>query len=206
MALRLHDATSGTLVTVTPAEAPVVHFEWKASGSAREAAFVGTAQDLLVYLGFVVNQNHGPDDSVDLYCGQDKPALKAQAWLKVAPAEGEGDGEAWRFLCLETPYRRPLRPNKEAVEAAGARLERLRALARGLAASHGGAGASPRGLAVYLQRFRERLADDLDTAGALGIVWDGLRPGALSPGSQLGLLREADAAFGLSLLPSDAGS
>ena len=56
------------------------------------------------------------------------------------------------------------------------------------------------GLAGYKKRFRDALALDLDGPEALATLWDALRPGALSPGSRLGALNDADAVLGLLLL------
>jgi cysteinyl-tRNA synthetase len=81
------------------------------------------------------------------------------------------------------------------VEGAGADLLRLRAvLSSGRVPEP-----NSKGLAVYRQRFREALSNDFDTPAALAVLWDGLRPGALSPGSQAALVQEAGEALGLPL-------
>jgi cysteinyl-tRNA synthetase len=128
------------------------------------------------------------------------------AWLKPAPLEGEAPAEAaladrgfspehFRFLCLKTHYRRPLAFSWEALAAARAEYSELRTFAQAL--SEVALDPSPHGRVGYLHRFREALSKDLDLPAAVGCVWDGLRPGALSPGSRAALVRETFPALGL---------
>jgi hypothetical protein len=56
---------------------------------------------------------------------------------------------------------------------------------------------SSRGVTGYQHRFRETLSRDFDFPEALSCVWDGLRPGALSPGSRAAYLRATLPALGL---------
>lgn len=120
----------------------------------------------------------------------------AEGALDAAPAEGEAtDAEAFYYLCLKTPRRVPLKAGPEALAAAREELRRLRESERSLA----GVGLEPssRGVTGYLHRFRQALSEDFDFPEALSCVWDGLRPGALSPGSKAALLRVALPALGL---------
>ena len=119
---------------------------------------------------------------------------------EAGPAEGEtGDAEAFYYLCLKTPRRSPLNAGPEALAAAREELRRLRDSERSLA----GVSLEPssRGVTGYLHRFRQALSADFDFPEALSCVWDGLRPGALSPGSKAALLRAALPALGLAPIP-----
>jgi hypothetical protein len=130
-----------------------------------------------------------------------------RAWLKVGPATGPAlPGSAalsargfshddLRFLFLKTHYRAPLAFSWEALASARAERSDLLLTARGLAGVS--LEPSPRGRAGYLHRFREALCRDLDLPEALSCVWDGFRPGALSPGSRAALARETFPVLGL---------
>lgn len=210
MTLSFWNAVSGRLEPFRPAAAPVVDFLWKRCDRApedvsarRQAAFVGALMDLLVYLGYSLNQNTRPGENVDLYCSEDPLEPAPRCWLRLAEARGAAppgtDPEVWKLHCLGTAFGEVLTVSCESLERAQADLERLRRLFAGLTASHGTAQAASAGLAGYIKRFRDALCRNADFPQALSVLWDGLRPGALSPASQLGLLREAQAALGLGL-------
>ncbi len=219
MKVTFHDEGSGALRELKPAAPPVIDFFWgrdpaqSGLGALREELAVGSLMDGLVYLGYGFNQNVAPEEGgVDLCFGPAALKPPAGCWLKpgrVEAAEGL-DGAAlsakgfepavFRLLCLSTHYRRPLRFGWPALAERREELERLRGRGRSLEASHGSSEANAHGLTAYKKRFRDALAADLDLPGALAAVWDGLRPGALSPGSALGLLREADPVLGLDIL------
>jgi hypothetical protein len=123
--------------------------------------------------------------------------------LLVAPATSAADdlglhefsSEELHYFCLKVHFRSPLLFSREGLAAARTELGSLRASARSLS----GVTLEPssRGVTGYLHRFREALGRDLDFPEALSCVWDGLRPGALSPGSKAALLRAALPALGL---------
>lgn len=121
--------------------------------------------------------------------------------VKIGPALGEGeDSAAFHYLCLKTPLRDPLRVDSAALNAAREELSRLRQFERSLA----GVSLEPssRGVTGYLHQFRQFLQKDFDFPGAVSCVWDGLRPGALSPGSRAAFLRAALPALGLDESPA----
>jgi cysteinyl-tRNA synthetase len=102
-----------------------------------------------------------------------------------------------RLLCLKTHYRKPLLFDWDLLESArGERLGWGEAVVR-LRQRGKGSAPNPTGSAGYKKRFRDALSEDFDFAGALAAVWDALRPGALSPGSQLGILEEGERVFRL---------
>lgn len=102
----------------------------------------------------------------------------------------------FHYLCLKTHPRKPLAFSWEGLEAARRELADLRGFSRALA----GVTLEPssRGVTGYQHRFREILSRDFDFPEALSCVWDGLRPGALSPGSRAAYLRATLPALGLS--------
>jgi hypothetical protein len=205
------NAVSGKLETLSLASAPVIDFLWKApaegqgASGLRQAVFVGALMDSLVYLGYSLNQNTRAGENVDLYCSGDPLEPAPRCWLKLAPVEGalpaETDPDVWKLCCLGAAYGKPLKLSPRLLEDAAADLGRLRGLALRLTASHGTAQANSKGLSGYKKRFRDALAEDADFPAALCSLWDGLRPGALSPASQLGLLREAEPVLGLNIIP-----
>lgn len=110
------------------------------------------------------------------------------------------DALDFRMLCLQTHYRRPLELSWVALETARADREALRNCALDLR-KRGNTAVNTKGLHAYRRRFLDALADDLNSPAALSILWDCLRPGALSPGSQMGMLKAVDPVLGLKVLP-----
>jgi len=80
------------------------------------------------------------------------------------------DPRAFRLHVLQSHYRSPMGIGSSTMAAASAALERLDAFGREFAASRG---ASPD--PDVLGRFRERMDDDLDTPGAVAVVFEALR-------------------------------
>lgn len=218
MKVTFHDEGAGALRELKLAAPPVIDFFWardpaqKGLGVVREALTVGSLMDGLVYLGYGFNQNVAPaEGGLDLCFGPAALNPPAGCWLRPGPVESADglDGAAlaakgfepavFRLLCLSTHYRRPMRFSWRALEDCREDLRRLREIGRSLQASHGSSQANAHGLAAYKKRLRDALAADLDMPGALAAVWDAVRPGALSPGSALGLLREADPVLGLEI-------
>jgi cysteinyl-tRNA synthetase len=128
---------------------------------------------------------------------------KPDLTVPVGPSTGEdfAYSEELHYLCLKTHPRSPLRFTREGLSAASADLQALRASVRALS----GVSLEPssRGVTGYLHRFREALSRDFDFPEAVSCVWDGLRPGALSPGSKAALLRAALPALGLDFPSAD---
>lgn len=184
MSLRL-TAADGTLSAWAPASPPNVVLLVVAGGAgplaaARARAVAAASRGALTFLGYEPTQGGEPDLTVTL-----------------GPSTGEdfAFSEELHYLCLKTHPRRPLNFTREGLSSARAELADLKGYARSLA----GVTLEPssRGVTGYLHRFREALSRDLDFPEALSCVWDGLRPGALSPGSRAALLRAALPALGL---------
>ncbi|MFI5360847.1 MAG: hypothetical protein ACHQ49_02660 [Elusimicrobiota bacterium] len=198
MGVSFFDPRIGALRDFRAAAPPRVGVD-AAGKTARERVLGAALADALLFLGLK------PEPGAEIRVGGKDPGPGA-AWLKAAALEGDAPGEAvlaargfsleqFRFLCARTHYRRPLAFSWEALAAARLELSELRASARALA----GVSLDPssRGRVGYLHRFREALSKDLDLPSAVDCLWDGLRPGALSPGSKAALLREAFPALGL---------
>ncbi|MBI3554075.1 MAG: hypothetical protein HY077_16385 [Elusimicrobia bacterium] len=212
MRLSLHNSLTGRLEDFLPAAPPVCRWHAAAVGeegtlSAFRAEILGDAAvRALAYLGLDIEQ--APVGApTDLFYGFSAPAA-ARVWIKPAEIGGAGlpaveealakgfDSLDLRLLCLKTHYRRAPAFSWDALEAARGERTALGAAALRLS-GRGGLAPNATGLAGYKKRFRDALSRDLDFPEALAILWDALRPGALSPGSQLGALREADGVLGL---------
>lgn len=204
MSARFHDAASGKLVELRPATPPRVALWAECPAAAgwealRCRIFLSVLKSSLGHSGFVVSAGDGRVGA-DLSWGlRDRGGL----WLKPAPAGGApapGLSEAdLRYYCLKGHYRRSEDFSAAGLRAAADERRILLATVARLAAQKSGSAPSPTGLAGYKKRFRDALARDLDTAGALTSLWDALKPGALSPASQLAALREADQVLNLGL-------
>lgn len=86
--------------------------------------------------------------------------------------------ETVRFLLESVPYRNKLNFTMDGVKAAATAIERLRNFELRLKTEKfapGGEAASEERTAAAVGRFREAMDDDLNTAGALGVVFEFLR-------------------------------
>jgi len=79
------------------------------------------------------------------------------------------DPRSYRLLVLQSHYRSPMTVSDTTMSAAARGVERLDALARRFASVGGGAAAADPGA---LERFRERMDDDLDTVRATADLFD----------------------------------
>ena len=110
---------------------------------------------------------------------------------------------ALRYFFLQAHYRTHLSFSWDALGGASGALERLWKISRNVA------GESKRRSAPSLarERFLASMRDDLATPQALGILWDSLRSEEYAPEEKWGLLEDADAHLGLSLVnPPTAGA
>ena len=202
MSLKLR-GMDGTLAAWAPSAPPkaFVLVETKSAGpvtAARARAVAAAACGTLEFLGFETVD--APAKSVDLRVsvlpGPGPRLLVAPSSTEEADFLARGFSfEDFHYLCLKTHPREPLAFSWDALAAARGELSDLRASARSLA----GVTLEPssRGVTGYQHRFREILSLDFDFARALSCVWDGLRPGALSPGSKAAYLRTSLPALGL---------
>ncbi len=99
---------------------------------------------------------------------------------------------AFRYLLLGAHYRTAQNFTWESLEAAQRAYLKLRALVD----------SSPDGGTIneaYRARIHERFNDDLDTAGALAVVWEMTKDANLSPEDIRATILDADRVFGLGL-------
>ncbi len=126
-----------------------------------------------------------------------KMAKSAGGFVTLADLKEKGfDPLDYRYHCLGAHYRKQLDFTWEALEASQAARRRLCEAIRPLPEE--GEGESE-----FTQRLRERLADDLDTAGALAALWDGLRSD-LGPFQKSRLADLAEDALGLGLFHEES--
>ncbi len=105
-----------------------------------------------------------------------------------------------RYLFLGAHYRTSMNFTFEALTAAQNAYARL--LAARLSFKE-----EPGPIAeAYRMRFHERINDDLDTAGALAVVWEMVKDDSLSAGTRLTTLLDADRVLGLNLAIPDASA
>ncbi len=125
------------------------------------------------------------------------------------------DPEAIRYLLLSVPYRKQLNFTLEGLEGARAALRRIRDFAARFAdrtVARGENDALARTIAGYRGDFRSALEEDLNTALALGALFEGIRAAnvALDGGGLTqdahreagGLLSDFERVFGLEALPA----
>ncbi len=103
---------------------------------------------------------------------------------------------ALRYFFLQAHYRTPLSFSWDALAGASEALNRLWRIARELAEESRGKNAPSEARVRFLAAMR----DDLATPQALGILWDTLRSEEYTPEEKWGLLEDAEAHFGLSLI------
>ena len=110
---------------------------------------------------------------------------------------------ALRYFFLQAQYRTPLSFSWSALAGAGEALHRLWKMS-GTIACEAKRKSAP---SEVRTRFLAALRDDLGTPQALGILWDTLRSEEYTPEEKWGLLEDADAHLGLSLMtPPTIGS
>jgi hypothetical protein len=213
--LRLYNALTERVEDFEPPSAPACRLRvWSAGGTATPAqlrltAFFSCAGRALEHLGLQLEGVEDPRAEVDVHCGLREPAGRALLWLRpearsrgcdddLAALGARGfDEDALRLACLKSHYRAELDLSQDSLERAREDSLRLRATANFLRGARGGSAPNVKALAGYKKRLRDALARDLDLPAALGCLWDALRPGALSPGSQLAFLKEAAAVLDL---------
>jgi hypothetical protein len=192
MSLRLC-GEDGTLTPWVPADSGKVLLTVKAAKSgpataARARAVAAAAGGALSFLGY---EPHPKGSALALQVASVTPE---EASAEALSSRGFS-AEDFHYMCLKTHFRKPLPFSWDALAAARSDLGALRSSAASLA----GVTLEPssRGVTGYQHRFREALQRDFDFPEALSCVWDGLRPGALSPGSKAALLRVSLPALGL---------
>lgn len=103
---------------------------------------------------------------------------------------------AFRYLLLGAHYRTPASFSWDTLESANTSLKRLYSAYDACKSDlHKGLGNA----ASYIGRFVERINDDLDTPGALAILWELLKDDAVSNSAKVEALNYFDMVFGLNI-------
>lgn len=108
---------------------------------------------------------------------------------------------ALRYFFLQAHYRTPLSFSWDALSGAAGALERLWRLTGEVRKESGGVSQQSEARIRFLAAMR----DDLATPQALGILWEALRSDEYAPEEKWGLLEDAEAHLGLSLLSPPLG-
>lgn len=101
-----------------------------------------------------------------------------------------------RYFFLQAHYRTPMSFSWDALAGASSALERLWKLSHDIAEESKRKNAK----SEARDRFLIAMQDDLATPQALSVLWDALRSDEYAPEEKWGLLEDAEAHFGLSLL------
>lgn len=104
---------------------------------------------------------------------------------------------ALRYLFLGAHYRSPSNFSWEALEGAQRALAKL--VAKRVVLKD--ASAAPK---AWSEAFRKRVNDDLDTPGALALIWEALKNDSYSDAEIVGIFREADQVLGIGIGDPDA--
>ena len=108
------------------------------------------------------------------------------------------DPVALRYWFLTAHYRSHVNFTWEALEGAATALKRLQKVAAEITET-------PSAVPIQWQkRFHERINDDLDTPGAIAVMWDMLKDEEISPAERKAALLDFDRVLGLSLADAKA--
>ena len=103
---------------------------------------------------------------------------------------------ALRYFFLQAHYRTPVSFSWEALASAESALERLWKISRDVSDESKQKNAP----SEARERFLVAMHDDLATPQALGVIWDSLKSEDYAPEEKWGLIEDADAHLGLSLI------
>ena len=127
-----------------------------------------------------------------------KMSKSTGAILTVSTLKEKGyDPLAFRFMCLNSHYRKQLVFSYDALDQAFSTLKKLRSrissiLREGEVQSHY--------IASYQDKFKKELEDDLNTANALSVLYEVLKDNQLSGMSKLTLIEDFDQVLSLDLI------
>ncbi|MDA8063871.1 MAG: cysteine--tRNA ligase [Actinomycetota bacterium] len=113
---------------------------------------------------------HWAHSGMVVAAGGEKMSKSLGNTMSLAGLLGSHDPRAYRLLCLQCHYRRPLTVSPATLGAAGRAVEGLDAFGRDFAAARE---VDPD--AGVRARFAEAMDDDLDTPGAVAVLFDAMR-------------------------------
>lgn len=186
---------------------------WHIECSAMAIATLGKQIDIHTG-GEDLQYTHHNAEIAQCECATGKPFVKY--WLhnafinidggqKIAKSKGNAvnlrhildrgfTGDDYRYWLLTAHYRSPATFSWEALEAAKAALYRLK---RHMFEDYKQTAGIPD--RTYLDRFDERLADDLDTPGAIAIMWEMVKDNQLADKTKAGTLLAMDEVLDIGL-------
>ena len=127
-----------------------------------------------------------------------KMSKSTGAILTVTALKEKGyDPLAFRFMCLNSHYRKQLVFSYDALDQANSILKKL----RGRISSISKTGEKQENLILsYQNKFKKELEDDLNTANALSVLYEMLKDNQLSGSSKLILVQDFDQVLSLDLI------
>ena len=121
-----------------------------------------------------------------------------EAILTVTALKEKGyDPLAFRFMCLNSHYRKQLVFSYEALDQASVTLRKLR---NRISSVFENGEEDKELIEQYRNKFMLDLSDDLNTANALSVLYEVLKDDQLSGKSKLSLIREFDQVLSLDLI------
>lgn len=129
-----------------------------------------------------------------------KMSKSAGGFLRLSSITERGYSSlAYRLFLLSANYRTQLAFSFEAIEASHQTLKKLTNQVVALKASGPPSTALSSPALALQERFRNALAEDLNTPLALAVMWETLSAGALPPAERLRLLYDFDMVLGLGM-------
>ena len=121
--------------------------------------------------------------------------------LTISKLEEDGyDPIAFRFMCLNSHYRKQLLFNFDNLKQAQSTLNKL----RNRISSIGMDGElQQEDISKYIEKFKLELANDLNTANALSVLYEVLKDDNLNGNSKLYIVKDFDNVFSLNLIKED---
>ena len=127
-----------------------------------------------------------------------KMSKSTGAILTVSLLKEKGyDPLAFRFMCLNSHYRKQLVFSYEALDQASATLKKLRNRISSITEEEG---EQENLIEKYHKKFVQELSDDLNTANALSVLYEVLKDDELCGSSKISLIREFDQVLSLDLI------
>lgn len=204
MALRLYNELSHSIEEFAPSAAPNCSLFITDPLDQHLSIFLDLISRTLQYLGYQVQLSTAFKNEVDIAIGFNTPHCPSLFWIRpfakdaLLPIEKTAtiNENIFRFCLLQKHYRDPSVFSLMAIQNAQHHLQNLRLTVKSLLLQ-GTSTPNAQALASYKQKLRGALRQDFNFPSALSILKDALRPGALSPGSQLSFAKEYQELFGL---------
>ena len=121
--------------------------------------------------------------------------------LTVSKLEEDGyDPIAFRFMCLNSHYRKQLLFNFDNLKQAQSTLNKLR---NRISSIDMDGELQQEDISKYIEKFKLELANDLNTANALSVLYEVLKDDNLNGNSKLYIVKDFDNVFSLNLIKED---